>query len=226
MGTRGAVGFRVDGVDRVIYNHSDSYPEGLGHSTLEFIVEQNVIHRDNLLPALREQARKLIPVNEDDIPTPEQIKQLEPYTNRSVNGGKTDFYTLLRKTQGDLGLMLEAGYYAGNEGFLLDGLFCEHAYIINLDSGMLEYYSGFVTMEHEDKADKFGRYWSPDVLNKMREEAEGKPVDYGPVALCAEFPLANIKHVDDVPTSIKGMSETYKALRVMLKEDDGDDDDE
>lgn len=32
--TRGAVGFRVDGVDKVTYNHSDSYPGGLGAAVL------------------------------------------------------------------------------------------------------------------------------------------------------------------------------------------------
>jgi hypothetical protein len=223
MGTRGAVGFRVDGVDRVVYNHSDSYPEGLGHSTLEFVVEQNVNHRGNLVPALAEQARKMIPVEEDAVPTPEQIKELERFTDRTVNGGKVDFYSVLRKTQGHLDLMLEARYYAGNEGFLLDGLFCEHAYIINLDSGMLEYYSGFVTMEHADKADKLGRYWHADVLQKQREEAGGKPVEYGPVALCAEFPLGDINKVEDVEVYVKRMSAAYKALRVMLKEDDDDD---
>jgi len=32
MGTRGAYGFRKNGIDKVTYNHFDSYPEQLGES--------------------------------------------------------------------------------------------------------------------------------------------------------------------------------------------------
>ena len=37
MGTRGLYGFRKNGVDKVTYNHYDSYPEYLGRNILEFI---------------------------------------------------------------------------------------------------------------------------------------------------------------------------------------------
>ncbi len=37
MGTRGLYGFRKDGVNKLTYNHYDSYPSGLGKHILEVI---------------------------------------------------------------------------------------------------------------------------------------------------------------------------------------------
>lgn len=37
MSTRGTVGFRKNDEDKLVYNHYDSYPSGLGKATLDFI---------------------------------------------------------------------------------------------------------------------------------------------------------------------------------------------
>ena len=42
MGTRGLMGVRVDGVDKLTYNHWDSYPSGLGQDILEYLQTANM----------------------------------------------------------------------------------------------------------------------------------------------------------------------------------------
>lgn len=36
MGTRGCYGFRKNGMDKLTYNHFDSYPDCLGHTMVKF----------------------------------------------------------------------------------------------------------------------------------------------------------------------------------------------
>lgn len=37
MGTRGAVGIRLGGIDKIGYNHYDSYPDGLGKEVIMYL---------------------------------------------------------------------------------------------------------------------------------------------------------------------------------------------
>lgn len=52
MGTRGAYGFRVNNQDKIGYNHSDSYPGGLGEDVINYVLT----HSDD---ALIEQAKSI-----------------------------------------------------------------------------------------------------------------------------------------------------------------------
>ena len=49
MGTRGLYGFRKNGVDKVTYNHWDSYPDGLGKQILRFIKIKKLFFLKNLM---------------------------------------------------------------------------------------------------------------------------------------------------------------------------------
>jgi len=42
MSTRGALGVRMNGIDKVGYNHFDSYFEGLGNELLCFLKGKNI----------------------------------------------------------------------------------------------------------------------------------------------------------------------------------------
>ncbi len=42
MGTRGVFGFHKDGVDKITYNHYDSYPTCLGEEVKKFIINHPV----------------------------------------------------------------------------------------------------------------------------------------------------------------------------------------
>ena len=55
-----------------------------------------------------------------------------------------DWYCLLRHAQGDLNVYKNGlRYMIDNHDFIKDSLFCEYAYIINLDTKRLEFYVGF-----------------------------------------------------------------------------------
>lgn len=153
MGTRGAYGFRLNETDYIIYNHWDSYPGGLGQSILDQLLGQDI-------DQMREAVAKLQPVNDrTDHPTPELIEKYKSYADTNVgNQDLDDWYCLLRRTQGTIIPFLTGGveHYIDGAGFLLDSLFCEWAYIINLDTEMLEIYSGFHQNPGDPESD--GRY--------------------------------------------------------------------
>lgn len=175
MGTRGAVGFRVNKEDKVTYNHYDSYPSGLGQEVLEFI-------QSNTIESLKSAAENIQLIDMEVKPTKEQIKICKPWTDLSVSNQSTDdWYCLTRLAQGNLNAYVNGLPYM-NDGasFLLDSLFCEYAYIINLDTKKLEFYSGFNKKERERK----GRYAS--------QKRDGRDSGYFGVVLIMQIPLTSI----------------------------------
>ncbi len=139
MSTRGAYGFRHNGIDKVTYNHCDCYPSGLGKSVIEFIKRNN-------LEGLKRIEQGIRLVNEDVDPSDEDIKKYDAFCNMNVGGPgeHISWYKLLRDAQGDFEA-LENGLdvMIDSAGFLKDSLFCEWAYIVNLDDNVLEIYKGF-----------------------------------------------------------------------------------
>lgn len=184
MGTRGIVGFRLHGQDKLIYNHFDSYPDGLGAEVVRALPK--LLKNPEQLTRWVEE---LQPVPKDK-PTPEQIKKLKKFTDLGVSEQSTnDWYCLLRKTQGDLAAILESGFYSDSRDFAHDSLFCEYGYIINLDENVLEFYVGFQTKPHNR-----GRYAAPVSESvERRKKIEDMP-QYQGIALVGTFPFPkNVK---------------------------------
>ena len=164
MSTRGAWGFRLDGQDKVSYVHCDGYPSGWPLDLVRELREK---------PVSPEAVRNIKLVDSEDRPHPD---------------GQS-YYEIL-KGEAKIGSALESGLMIDSHTFLADSLFCEWAYIINLDAGILEVYRGFqervsgteyLAIQHHGLR---GRYWGipkPDS-------------DYMGVALLATFPL------NDLPT--------------------------
>ncbi len=183
MGTRGAVGFRANQQDKVSYNHYDSYPDGLGAEVLSFI-------QGSTLAKLKEAAERIILIDENVPPTPEQIKDCEPWTDLGVNRQSTsDWYCLMRGAQGDLNAYTDGlKYMSDAQGFLLDSLFCEYAYIINTDEQVLEFYSGF----NQKSRTRKGRYAA-----LQEPSSNGTTGKYYGVVLIKRYPLDEIIGADD-----------------------------
>lgn len=184
MGTRGTYGLRKDGIDKLTYNHWDSYPDCLGKTVVEFCKNHSIEELNNIF-------NKIIMVKENHIPTERQIKDCieNGYADFSVADGiETNWYCLLRNCQGDLECLAKAEEYAymtDSEDFIKDSLFCEYAYIINLDDKVLEFYKGFQT--------------SPQVGNRYgTEKHNGYRDDYYPCKLSLTFPLDEINDVDKI----------------------------
>jgi hypothetical protein len=155
MGTRGAYGFLIDGQEKVTYNHFDSYPEGLGIKILETI--QPYCQNEDGLEQMRAVARgiKLVADTEEN-------------------------YERLYKFQGKLGLVLTGAVtqMINNASFLHDSLFCEWAYIVNLDENLLEVYRGFTT--------------SPKAAGRYAARHAGYKTEYYGVRLIHTYPLLEL----------------------------------
>jgi len=134
MSTRGTWGFVLDGTEYLSYNHSDSYPSGLGVDILAWARQAD-------WSKVREQVAALTLVEDDAEPTAEQAAATG-LTPEHVSTGR-DWYSLLRSTQGDPQATLDLGIMTDGHEFPLDSLFCEWAYVIDLDAETLEVYQGF-----------------------------------------------------------------------------------
>lgn len=148
MGTRSSIGVHVNGKDKLTYNQYDGYPTGVGKQVYEQICALIKQHGWDGVVKL---ATKLKQVKSNKKFTE---KQKEKYGDlwEQVSTGK-DMYSLLRGLQGNLGAMLERGIMTENNDFIKDSLFCEWAYILNVDEQTFEIYRGF---QHSPPAN--GRY--------------------------------------------------------------------
>lgn len=157
MSTRGLYGIRKNGIDKCTYNHSDSYPSWLGRKVLKFCA-------NNTIDDLKKIFDKIELVDESIKPTEEQIKKCVDagYYNRTVSTQSVDdWYCLLRHLQGNFDEYQDlinndkekTIFMTDGISFIKDSLFCEYAYIINLDDEVLEFYEGF-----QKEAQKGNRY--------------------------------------------------------------------
>jgi hypothetical protein len=176
MGTRGAFGYRIKGKDKVTYNHFDSYPSGLGTSIVQYA---RITSTEKML----EIAKRIKLVKAGSKPTKKQIEECKKYANLGVSTGKiTEWYCLLREAQGEMEAYENIPYMIDSHAFLIDSLFCEWAYIVNLDTKKLEIYKGF-----NQNPSRRGRYASK-IEQFQLEKREASERYYG-VVLVGEIPL-------------------------------------
>ena len=183
MGTRGFLGFVVDGQEKIAYNHWDSYPnDGLGSEILTWLRSATTD-----LDTVIEKARALRVVPKHSTPSAEDVEVFKEYADINVGSkGLDDWYVLLRRTQGNIGLILEAGVIEDASEFVKDSLWAEWGYIVDLDALKFEVYRGFQQSPHPH-----GRF------------ADREPVvhaltgPYYPVALVTSWPLNELPSDDD-----------------------------
>lgn len=190
MGTRGSVGVIYNDEIKLAYNHFDSYPDGLGADTLEIIAK---INEENGWEIFKKHAAQLKAVD-DEITDPKMIEKYKKFADLNVSEQKfSDPYCLFREIQGadwiDEMYKGELQDYLIDNKFITESLFCEYAYIINLDSMKFEFYDGF--QKKQQKGNRFGE-----------ELCEG----YYPCRLVGLFNLEGIDS-DSVTTLVERMTD-------------------
>ena len=114
MGTRGLAGFRLNNKDYLFYNHLDSYPKGLGIEFLNFVKN----------------------MNSEKIRTMLTKAEIVENSNKGISSYDDFLEAYSNYKEKKLKLHLK-------NGFIKDSLFCEWAYIYDIDTKELEIYTGF-----------------------------------------------------------------------------------
>lgn len=176
MGTRGAAGWRIQGEDYLTYNHYDSYPSALG---LDVLAHTHIAVGRGI-GALAEAIMRCEVVDEHEQPSEEARARLAErgITSPARVSTGDDWYAWLNEAQGNLDAYLNAGFLPINNDFVLDSLFCEWAYVVNLDEQRLEVYEGWQTTPGR------GRYVE---TGHVRRSHDGTA--YYPVTLVCWFPF-------------------------------------
>lgn len=142
MSTRGFISFVVNGETKTAYNHSDSYPDGLGTTVLGWLRKAHE-------GGARRMAGNLRVVDPNTKPTDEDIERLTAYAHVGVSTGRLDdWYVLLRGTQGNPAAMLDAGVIEDAGEFPRDSTFAEYGYVVDFDARVFEMYKGFQREAH------------------------------------------------------------------------------
>lgn len=143
MSTRGFICFVVDGRPRTAYCHNDSEPASVGVEVLRWLRTATAD-----MESLRQQVQNLRDVDYSMKPTAEDIQRLLPYARSG--GSLEDWDNLLRRTQGNPALILEAGVILDQTWFAADSLHAEWGYVIDLDGeGLFEVYRGRQRKPHQ-----------------------------------------------------------------------------
>lgn len=145
MGTKGLIGHILNGGNRGIYSHMDSYPSELGRKVLSLVADLN---RDHGWDSLRGKLSTISVV--DPVGTPDKTA-VDLYGSRfraglvSANVRET-WSGLLWGLRGvDCYRRILSGelhHFPDAYRFIHEPLFCEYAYILNLDGMKLDLFAG------------------------------------------------------------------------------------
>lgn len=148
MGTRGIIGFKTAEKEVIIYNHFDSYPEGLGADVLNWIAGRIAASDyETFIGQTKQQVQSMVAVGDQE-PTKSQITKCEKagVVDLSVSNRSTsDWYCLLRGAQGNIEKTLEVGFYEDASEFFKEGTHffgCEYGYMLDLENEVLNFYDG------------------------------------------------------------------------------------
>ena len=148
MGTRGIYGYRKNKQDKLMYNHYDSYPEGLGQNMLEYIKMYSNKEINDIC---------------DSIKFVENDKNFQIQQEMEAKIQSREVY--LSSFHKDSTILMPE-----DNGFIKDSVFCEWRYIVNLDTECLEVWRGFQIVSQKDN--RYGRKKNSDGYYPCRLMAE------------------------------------------------------
>lgn len=200
MGTRGSVCLVNGGKTVALYNHFDSYPEGLGVEIL------NLLRGKNLAARIREVLPGVVTVSNDEILAIayELAGGKDVYEKMNMRESNSLYNKACESLQPMHDLTDIAGFLEdlcdGNvqSGYKIkvspyfpaDSLFCEWGYVIDTDKGVFEIYKGF-NMTPVGKEERFS------YLEEFCENG------YHPIRMVCAFSLEDLPGADMMLDAIK-----------------------
>ena len=181
MGTRNlTIVHKNDEYKVAQYGQWDGYPEGLGATLLKFLKNVNMDSFRNVIDNV-------------SFYTKEELEDIDKYIDdmrKDIPNYEWQRYFphLSRDTGGDiLNLITFKGVNKVNNSidFAADSLFCEWAYVIDLDTNKFEVYKGF---NHKELSSDERFYFLEDKRDK--ENIVGK--DYHPIKFVKSYDLNNL----------------------------------
>lgn len=194
MATCGAFGFIINNEEKITQSFSGSTPANLGRDILFAIskIEDFSTFRNNV------ESIKMVDGN--DKPTHSVYEKSDAGLINSLLGIEVEgfdcWHSLLHHSQDYIKHYFNINnplpYMMDSKGFLYDSLECEYAYIINLDTNMIEFYVGY---NHDLHAE--GRYACPPCY----QDHEGEPMldtltDFAGVVKIVELSLPSCYDAD------------------------------
>jgi len=190
------------------YGQWDGYPEGQGSNALSFLLNcdkekfKNVLQRCRFIEASK---RKQNEINnflkkmgcKDGWMNGEQVEMWRkkyPFLSRD-NGAH--ILTLIYDDETDNNLWLN-----DNSEFAADSLFCEWAYVINMDNETFEVYTGF----NDKPLDKSERFYFLQEQNKHYEERREVDGQYYPVKHVKTYKFTELPDVDSFIAEIEELT--------------------
>lgn len=182
MGTRGLNVIVSNGKVKVaLYNQWDSYPSGQGMTTLEFFRDkfsEDFVRKVNGCSWINQEEHKAMWVSVGADPNSDMVSmdvskkfsEKYPWLHRDCGAKIYDFIN-----DSENGLKTQ-----DSMDFACDSLFCEWAYVIDLDKKTFEVYKGFNTKPLED-SERFS------ILN---EKCKGE--EYYPVKFVKSYSLSSL----------------------------------
>ena len=192
MGTRHLIAVHSDGEYKVAqYGQWDGYPVGQGVGVLNFLKDpDNISKLKENLKRVRfidfEKDKEFLDEYDKNCPrsygdpetrTPEQIHWFESYTTRDL--GAQILGNIANSTDSEI--LLQNGI-----SFAADSLFCEWAYVVDLDKNTLEVYKGFNKTEL-DESERFYGYTNEEVMGSEK---------YTPVRHIKTYSLDDLPYPD------------------------------
>lgn len=178
MGTRNLTIVYKNGEYKVAqYGQWDGYPEGLGVTLLNFLKNVNMDSFRNVIDNV-------------SFYTKEEMDEINKFIDesRDIPNWQKYFPQLSRDTGGDI---LDFITFKGvnklhnSIDFAADSLFCEWAYVIDLDANKFEIYKGF----NQEELNSDERFY---YLEDRRDKENIISKDYHPVKLVKTYDIANL----------------------------------
>lgn len=179
------------------YGQWDGYPEGQGATILNFLKTNDLNRFSEQLENVRfttEEDEKNVNKFLESIGSKDGWMNMEqaakyhlayPYNSRDIGG---QILELIHESTDDEIVLVDS------TDFAQDSLFCEWAYVVDLDNRKLEVYKGFVKEQPDHPNSRFGNQLTSDT-------------NYYPIQLAGEFDIDNLPTEEEFCNYFKKLEE-------------------